>query len=141
MPDIILLTGNVDYAITLDPGAWLFDDRKFDLNEYFEHPHELDEPPRKFKKRDLLKENRYSFAVPLKPYLLNAEPKAGAETVVIETKNGERHEIPFSAAESGILAFAKDGRFLTDNGPAHFYHGDGSNKDQPITEITKLIVR
>lgn len=35
MSDIILITGNVKFTITLDPGVWIFDDRKIDLNTYF----------------------------------------------------------------------------------------------------------
>lgn len=44
MESIITLTGNVAYSITLDPGVWIFDDRKVDLNTYFEESRDsLDE--------------------------------------------------------------------------------------------------
>ncbi|MDN8677450.1 peptidyl-prolyl cis-trans isomerase, partial [Staphylococcus aureus] len=32
MSDIIMLTGKVNFTITLDPGVWIFDDRKVDLD-------------------------------------------------------------------------------------------------------------
>lgn len=139
MPDIIVLTGNLNYTITLDPSSWLFDDRKFELNGYFEKPHDLDDPPRKYKKRELLKED-YTFAIPFKPFLENAGPKPESNTLVIETRNGQ-HEIPLEEAKKSLFAFTKEGKFLNQDGPAHFYYGDGSNREEPITEITKLVVR
>lgn len=32
---IVTITGNVKYSITLDPSVWIFDDRKFDLDQFF----------------------------------------------------------------------------------------------------------
>jgi hypothetical protein len=140
VPDIILLTGNARYTITLDPSSWLFDDRKFDLDTYFKEPHGLDNPPRKYKKRELLKE-AFTFAVPLKPFLENAEPAPEAVKLVIRTKKGDEYDISLETARTAILSFTKDGKFLTENGPAHFYYGDGSNRDHPITDIAQLIIR
>ena len=34
---IVTITGNVKYPITLDPSVWIFDDRKFDLEQFFSH--------------------------------------------------------------------------------------------------------
>lgn len=36
MGNIIQIKGSVKYSITLDPSVWIFDDRKIDLNTYFE---------------------------------------------------------------------------------------------------------
>lgn len=141
MPDIIVLTGNVDYTLTLDPSAWLFDDRKFELDKYFEEPHNLEmPPPRIFKKRDLLKDD-YTFAVPFKPFLENAMPKDESKILVVETKKGDSYEFSLDQANEGIMAFTNEGRFLKDNGPAHFYLGDGSNREEPIKDIAKMIVK
>ncbi|HET7657395.1 MAG TPA: peptidyl-prolyl cis-trans isomerase [Bacillales bacterium] len=140
MPDIIVLTGNVNYTLTLDPSSWLFDDRKFELEPYFEEPHDLDNPPRKFNKRDLLLKD-YTFAVPFKPFLENAEPKPESAKLIVETQSGETHELSMEQAKKGILAFTKAGKFLKEDGPAHFYLGDGSNRKQPIKEIAKLVVK
>ncbi|KPD01293.1 hypothetical protein LR69_00450 [Geobacillus sp. BCO2] len=38
MNDIIVLTGKVKFRITLDPGVWIFDDRKVDMDAYFSEP-------------------------------------------------------------------------------------------------------
>lgn len=140
MPDIIVLTGNLNYTLTLDPSSWLFDDRKFELDRFFEEPHDLDYPPRTYKKRELLQAD-YTFAIPFKPFLENGEPDPEAEALVIETKNGEQHEVPLETAKKSILAFTKDGKFLMEDGPAHFYFGDGSNREYPVKEIAKLIIR
>lgn len=35
MENIIAFKGNVKYQITLDPGVWIFDDRRVDLTTYF----------------------------------------------------------------------------------------------------------
>ena len=35
MESIISIRGKVKYTITLDPGVWIFDDRKVDLTTYF----------------------------------------------------------------------------------------------------------
>lgn len=141
MPDIIVLTGNVNYTLTLDPSAWLFDDRKFELNRYFEQPHALEEPPQKYKKRDLLKDNDFTFAVPFKPFLENAEPNSDSTKVIFETKSGGAREISMEQARTGILAFTSEGKFLKEDGPAHFYLSDGTNRNEPIKEITKLVVK
>lgn len=139
MPDIIPLTGNLGYTITLDPSSWLFDDRKVDLITYFNEPHDEKTTTPKIKKRDLLK-NDYTLGIPFKPFLENAEPLPEASTVIIETRN-EEYNIPLEEARAGILAFSKEGKFLNEDGPAHFYYGDGSNKNEPITDIVKFTVR
>jgi hypothetical protein len=167
MPDIIVLTGNLDYTITLDPSVWIFDDRKVDLTTYFEnnsngHANEPDNgamdkpegegwiiregssrPPvkksvRKFRKDELL---TGTFGIPFKPFLENAQPKENAKTLSVETSDGQTHEIPLHDARQGILGFSNKGKFLTEDGPAHFYYNDGSNRDDPITHISKLTVR
>jgi hypothetical protein len=35
MENILIIAGNVKYTITLDPGVWIFDDRRVDLTTYF----------------------------------------------------------------------------------------------------------
>lgn len=157
MPDIILLTGKVNYTITLDPTSWIFDDRKVDLSTYFDNPvsDEEDEkeeewlvrknslrPPVKKRKRKFSREELLSgsFGVPLKPFLENAEVQEDAATISIETTEGKTYEIALDAAKKAILGFSKNGKFLSD-GPAHFYFGDGSNRQHPITGVKKIVVQ
>lgn len=159
MENIIAFKGNVKYQITLDPGVWIFDDRRVDLTTYFMQENirknELEEytkavskhwdreimegavfPPtlkteKKFEKEKVL---TGTFGIPLKPFLMNAEPDMSAETVVIETEDGETR-LTLSEAEELILGFSKDGKPLKEDGPVHGYFGDGSNQNSPIKRV------
>ena len=152
------------YPITLDPGVWIFDDRRIDLNTYFklksEQKDELEEytksiskhwdreimegavfPPtlkteRKFEKEKLLSG---TFGIRLKPFLLNAEPEEGSDTFVIITNEDEIH-IPLQKAEDLILGFSFNGKPLKESGPVHAYYGDGENKESPIKNIKEFRV-
>lgn len=99
METIITVQGNVKYNITLDPTVWIFDDRKIDLNTYFNEARiEIDEdekylnsmgkhwsreimegatfPPtlKTEKKFDRKKMVTGTFGILLKPFLKNAVP-------------------------------------------------------------------
>ncbi|MCP3741773.1 peptidyl-prolyl cis-trans isomerase [Rossellomorea sp. BNER] len=158
METIIPIKGKVKFSITLDPGVWIFDDRKVDLTTYFrskeEKVDELEEytksvsrhwsreiqegatyPPtlkteKKYEKEKIL---TGSFGIPLQPFLRNAEPLSDAKALIVET---EENEISFNLAEESlILGFSKEGKPLRENGPVHVYFGDGSNKENPITNV------
>ncbi|GLB60346.1 peptidyl-prolyl cis-trans isomerase [Cytobacillus sp. NCCP-133] len=159
MENIISFKGKVKYAITLDPGVWIFDDRRVDLTTYFnqetKNRNELEEytkavskhwdreimegavfPPtlkteKKFKKEKVL---TGTFGMPFKPFLLNAEPDENAEFLIIESVDGE-FQLPLSQAEDLILGFSKEGKPLKEDGPVHVYMGDGSNKNNPIKTV------
>ncbi|BBW96838.1 peptidyl-prolyl cis-trans isomerase [Geobacillus icigianus] len=168
MSEIIVLTGNVRFTITLDPGVWIFDDRKIDLDTYFSEPKpkvdqaEQDEeemkklsafwdreiqegavfPPTLKTERRFLKEKIVtgSFAMPFAPFLRNAEPHEDASELVIITET-EEIAIPLEQAYELIFAFSKNGKPLRDDGPVHIYFGDGSNRQAPITHVRRLVVR
>ncbi|MBT2687882.1 peptidyl-prolyl cis-trans isomerase [Bacillus sp. ISL-47] len=159
MENIISFKGQVKYTITLDPGVWIFDDRRVDLNTYFDketvNKNELEEytkavskhwdreimegavfPPtlkteKKFEKEKVL---TGTFGIPFKPFLHNAEPDESAESLIIESEDGEV-QLPLSQAEELILGFSKEGKPLKDDGPVHVYIGDGSNKNNPIKRV------
>lgn len=159
MENIISFKGKVKYTITLDPGVWIFDDRRVDLNTYFdnkaENKNELEEytkavskhwdreimegavfPPtlkteKKFEKEKVL---TGTFGIPFKPFLLNAEPDKNAESLIIESEDGEV-QLPLSQAEDLILGFSNEGKPLKNDGPVHVYMGDGSNKNNPIKRV------
>ncbi|QFT88726.1 hypothetical protein FIU87_08725 [Bacillus sp. THAF10] len=166
MENIIRIEGKVNYTITLDPGVWIFDDRKIDLTTYFtekkqaeadtleeytkavsEHwEREIREgaiyPPtlkteRKFKKEQLLSG---SFGIKLSPFLFNAEPQAESSKVVFVGEH-ENIEVDISTAQKMILGFSKDGKPLLETGPVHVYYEDGSNKDHPLTHVHKIVVK
>ncbi len=165
MENIILLTGKVRFKLTLDPGVWIFDDRRIDLNTYsFIKPKETEKleeytkaaaahwdreiaegaifPPtlkteKKYEKEKVL---TGTFAVPFEPFLKNAEPEQDAETLIIETSSGDI-ELPLEAAYDLIFKFSDNGNPLREDGPIHIIYGDGSNMNNPIKNVKTLIVK
>ncbi|MEW4285015.1 peptidyl-prolyl cis-trans isomerase [Priestia koreensis] len=165
MNTIMSIEGNVQYAITLDAGVWIFDDRKVDLTTYFqEKPVQKDEiaeytksvsahwdreiqegavfPPtlkteRKFKKQEVL---TGTFGISFRDFLKNAEPLKEASVVTIVTEN-DQITIPLEQAYTLILGFSKDGKPLLEDGPIHVYYEDGSNEQNPIKHVRKFVVQ
>ena len=161
--DILEIKGKVKFKITLDPGTWIFDDRKIDLNTYFiengNHEKEIsyEEKLSKYWTREIqegsvspptLKSERQfekvklltgSFGIPLRPFLDNADPLPEAKTLVLETKHGNI-PLPLETGRQLILGFSKDGKPLEGDGPVHGYFPDGSNRNDPIKGIIGFIV-
>lgn len=164
MESIIPIKGKVKYRITLDPGVWIFDDRKVDLNTYFKEEQPSDSsleeytksiskhwdreitegavyPPTlktevKFQKEKVL---NGSFGILFKPFLENAEPDAEASIVIVESGT-EKVKLPLSEAYSLVLGFSKNGKPLKEDGPLHIYYQDGSNIETPIKNVTGFTV-
>lgn len=166
MENIIGIEGKVNFSITLDPGVWIFDDRRIDLDTYFaeethEKKDELEEytkavskhwereiregaiyPPtlkseRKFEKEKLL---NGTFGIKFGPFLHNAEPQSDSSKVVFVGQEREL-EVDIPTAQEMILAFSKNGKPLKENGPVHAYFEDGSNQDAPLTHVHRIIVK
>ncbi|WP_338753856.1 peptidyl-prolyl cis-trans isomerase [Bacillus sp. FJAT-52991] len=160
MENIMPIYGKVKFSVTLDPGVWIFDDRRIDLDTYFDttETNKLSEeeeytknisqfwdkeiregaisPPtikseKKFLKEQILKG---TFAVPFEPFLKNAEPNEEAAFIIIETEKGE-HQLPLHSARNMILAFSKKGKPLREDGPVHVLYKDGSNREDPIRHV------
>jgi hypothetical protein len=164
MDRIIPIKGKVKFSITLDPGVWIFDDRKVDLHTYFsgqtEKAEKEDEiqkisaywdreiqegayfPPTLKTEKKFVKEKIITgtFGMPLAPFLNNAEVLDDATELMIVTDNGE-FTIPLQQAYQLVLGFSKDGKPLKENGPVHVYFGDGSNQNTPITHVRELIIQ
>ncbi|WP_071459314.1 hypothetical protein [Bacillus massilinigeriensis] len=164
METILPLGGNVQYKITLDPGVWIFDDRKVDLDTYFHSSKDrlnaLEEytkdisahwdreiaegsvfPPtlkseKKFEKQKMM---TGTFGIPFEPFLQNAKPHEKAEKLIIQ-HGGDSTTILLSEAKKLVLAFSKCGKPLKEDGPVHVYFGDGSNFDSPIKHVNGFIV-
>lgn len=160
-----MITGNVKYTITLDSGVWIFDDRRIDLTTYFltstKNSDSLEEytkavskhwdreimegaiyPPtlkseKKFEKEKVL---TGTFGIPLKPFLLNAEPNSNAQTLVIHSKD-DNYEFSLEDAYDLIVGFSKEGKPLSSDGPIHIYLSDGSNQDNPIKNVTGFTIK
>lgn len=163
MEKIVVISGDVNYNITLDLGSWLFDNRKVNLATYFDTPAETAEeknyseetsknwdktlaegatPPsrndNKISKLDILSDADYGIC--LGHFLKNAVPKENATKVILETANHDQYTISLEDAYEGILGFSSKGVSLKD-GPLHFYYKDGRNKNTPYTGINKIVVR
>jgi hypothetical protein len=165
MENIIIISGKVKYTITLDPGVWIFDDRRVDLSTYFstikENLDSLEEytkavskhwdreitegaiyPPtlkseKKFEKEKVL---TGSFGIPLKPFLLNSEPASDAHTLVIHSSDGT-YEFPLETAFDLILGFSNNGKPLSLDGPIHVFLGDGTNQKNPIKNVKGISIK
>ncbi|PYZ93280.1 hypothetical protein CR194_08790 [Salipaludibacillus keqinensis] len=160
---IVSIRGLVKHPITLDPGVWIFDDRKVDLNTYFleereegydpsfeqmgrawDQQRQMGAKPQSngnrihVDKKDLTEK---SLGVPLAPFLENASPLSHSESVRF-VRHGEYEDFSCSLEEAkkSILGFSHKGKPLKENGPIHFYYDDGSNYDHPVTHIESIIV-
>jgi len=164
---IVFINGKVKYPITLDPGVWIFDDRKVEIDTYFHaervQVNELEEytiaaskhwqkeiqegaimPPtikteRKFEKQRLLEG---TFGIPFEPFLKNAEPENGVTEVIVTTDN-EELTFPLETALEFFLGFSKDGKPLkiSEGGPLEIYFGDASNINDPIKNVRSFTVK
>jgi len=159
MSDILSFKGKVKFPITIDPSVWIFDDRRIDLTTYFDEQemnrHDEEEYTKAVSKhwdREIMEgaifpptlktEKKYekekvltgTFGIPLAPFIKNAEPVEGANTLVIET---DQNDIPFplTKAEEFLLQFSKEGKPLRDDGPVYVLLGDGSNVNNPIKNV------
>lgn len=165
MENIIPIKGEVKFNLTLDPGVWIFDDRRIDLNTFFTEEriekNEMEEytknmsahwsreimegatyPPtlkteKKFEKTKIL---TGTFGIYLKHFLQNAEVKENATTIVIETATGEEHAFPLSKADSIIFKYSQDGKPLREDGPVYVLLADGSNLNNPIKHVQAVRV-
>ncbi|MEH7238439.1 peptidyl-prolyl cis-trans isomerase [Bacillus sp. JJ1562] len=164
MNSIIMIEGKTKFKITLDPSVWIFDDRRVDLLTYFESDQSIEEdlseytksiskhwdreiregavyPPTLKTEKKFLKEKALTgtFGIPIRDFIKNAEPFEEAAKLKIVQKDQEQI-IPLSEAHDAILGFSKDGKPLREDGPVHFYFGDGSNRENPIKNITSFII-
>ncbi|MBO8163196.1 MAG: hypothetical protein H0Z34_05645 [Brevibacillus sp.] len=160
MSDVIVIRGAVTYTITLDPGVWIFDERKIDLRTYQVGENSDTTEPEKYlagtgaqwdrdlregtqlpaERRSLVEERKVlegDYGIKLAPFLDNAEPLPEARFVRIHRKNGEPVTIPLAEAREAILQFAKAGKPIRENGPVLFFLPETlKSKGQPIDGIT-----
>lgn len=160
---IIPITGKVTYTITLDPSVWIFDDRKIIFDDAFVNDtpsktekDELEQaaqrwsqevylqkvkPPvnksiTKFEREKILVN---TYVMPIHDFIEHAEVEANAENAILHHLNGET-TIPLNKLQAGYLLFAVEGKPVKENGPAHFYYHNGSNKDNPIKGVHKISI-
>jgi len=166
MSSIIPIKGAVTYHLNLDPTVWIFDDRRIDLNTYFTADNVVEDaegkylaevgahwsreimegavfPPtlkteRKFDRKGMM---TGTFGMVLQPFLNNAQILPEATEVVYEGENGEEHAFPIEEAKTHIFKFSQDGKPLAEGGLVHLLFDDGSNVDNPITNIVAIRVQ
>ncbi len=164
MDSILLIKGNVKYTITLDPGVWIFDDRRVDLTTYFNTERKIKEnleeytksiskhwdreiregaiyPPTKKSEKTFLKEQILTgtFGIPLRDFLTNSSPAEDAKFLTVVSEEDEI-TLPIEKAYDSILGFSLEGKPLREDGPVHFYFGDASNQHNPIKRVKGFIV-
>ncbi len=166
MTSIIPIKGAVTYKLTLDPTVWIFDDRRLDLKTYFVTERSVEDSEEKYLRdvgahwsREIMEgavfpptlktERKFdrkgmqtgTFGMELKPFLKNAEISAEATTVVLECANGSEHSFTIEEAGSLIFKFSQDGKPITEGGPVHVLFADGSNTENPITDVVAIRVQ
>lgn len=161
---IVPLIGNVTYPITLDPTVWIFDDRKVEFDKAFDNISEKlsdddelakassrwdravsesnSKPPvnRSISKLEGQKVLKGTYVMPIKEFVEHSEANADAKTATLIVENNEDVTITLEELKNSYLLFALNGKTLKDDGPVHFYHKDGSNKDNPIKSVQKIVI-
>ncbi|MDG5789463.1 peptidyl-prolyl cis-trans isomerase [Evansella sp. AB-P1] len=157
------ISGEVNHKLTIDPGVWIFDERKVDLSSYFSQEYkdhneiELEKLAKAWNQQRLegalptsngnnVKMSRKeltekSYGMPLGPFIENTRPKEQAKKVIFLRESGEEFQCSFEEAMKGILGFSNQGKPLSEDGPVHFYLGNGENKEDPVTNITGIIIK
>lgn len=163
MQTVIQIKGNVQHAITLDPSIWIFDDRRIDLDAFFTKNYvekdELEEYKKNIGKhwsREIMegatfpptletekafeetKDITGNYGIYLHHFLKNANPNEDASTITFEMDNGEAFSYPLTRLDEFILKYSIDGRPIRENGPVHILLKDGSNVEQPITNVSTI---
>lgn len=163
MQTVIQITGNVAHSITLDPGIWIFDDRRIDLNTFFTKDHvekdELEEYMKNIGKhwsREIMegatfpptletekafeqsKDITGTYGIYLHHFLKNAVPHEDASSIIFVTQDDEEFSYPLHMVEEFILKYSIDGQPLREDGPVHILLKDGSNKEQPIKKVNAV---
>lgn len=161
MSNIVLITGNVKHSITLDPGVWIFDDRKKRLDEFFQEQEELIDPLTAYQQkmgqqwdkelqegatpnadREKLfvqkKDISGDWGIPFHPFLQNASPSDTATTVLCHLQSGQCISLTLQQAKESILCFALDGKPIREQGPIHLLFKNGENRLDPIKGIIRF---
>lgn len=165
METIIPIKGAVTYQLTLDPTVWIFDDRKLDLNTYFDVKEQEEDADTKYMRevgahwsREIMEgatfpptlksERKFdrkgmetgTFGIELRHFLKNAEIKPEATNIIFECKDGKEYPFSIEEANTLILKYSQDGKPLLEEGPVHVLFGNGENKDNPIKHVLAIRV-
>lgn len=161
---ILPIEGNVSYTITLDPTVWIFDDRKILLEDAFSNKSKEDlgngelkkaserweralhpdrsRPPvnrsiSKMEGKEILKN---SYLMPIRDFLKTAEINEDATQGILTIEGSDDVIVSLNDLKESYLLFAIDGKPLKEDGPVYFFYKDGSNQDNPIKNVKKIII-
>lgn len=160
---IISISGNVGFPITLDPSVWIFDDRRIKFEEAFSKERkeiDTDENEQKYTsderfRREVIEASndnkpisrkdaeeilQSTFCMPFKPFYDHLEVKADAKSATVVQTNGNEINLSLEKLEDSLFLFSYKGKPLKEDGPVHIYFGDGSNKNDPIKFVKKIII-
>ena len=87
MENIIIISGNVKYTITLDPSVWIFDDRRVDLTTYFTTKLENSKSLEEYTKAVSKHWDREIIEGAIYPPTLKTEKKFEKEKILLFTGN------------------------------------------------------
>ncbi|WP_263707500.1 peptidyl-prolyl cis-trans isomerase [Shouchella tritolerans] len=164
---VFFISGKVARPLTIDPTVWIFDERKIDLEAFFESEEGLpddndlvsytkavakkwdkemlegSEPPNPNRDSNQIAFERQkwtngSFGMPLKPFIRNAAPNKRAKAIEIRTTDGETFPFSIEQGDSFIAAFSEKGQPLKEDGPVHVYLADGSSKE-PVRRVREIV--
>ncbi|WP_100404608.1 hypothetical protein [Bacillus solitudinis] len=165
---VFFIGGEVNHPLTIDPTVWIFDERKVDLLTYFKEEKleeddetlytkaisaqwdkeltEGSEPPNPNKNGNEIKYDKQklingTYGMPLRPFLINANPSDTVNQVTVERHDGTKESYDYDKALTFILGFSNQGKPLREDGPVHIYFGDGSNQDSPVRQVKRLILK
>lgn len=161
---IIPVTGNVKYPITLDASVWIFDDRRIKFEDAFSENLESakqqeetfkyssderfnrevfqatnDNKPIPRKDRDEILTS--SYVISFKPFYDNLEVTDTAKEATIVQTDGNEITLTLKELEESYFQFSYLGKPLQEDGPVHIYFKDGSNKEDPVKAVKKIVIQ
>ncbi|RKQ37361.1 hypothetical protein [Oceanobacillus halophilus] len=160
---IIPIAGKVSYSITLDPTVWIFDERKILLENAFSPRGEkkkedsIKKAAERFDRAVLQKSKppinpgitkkegeeilKNSYVMPIRDFINNAVVDDSAKDVTLITSDdAENTTLSLEVLKEGYFLFSINGKPIMEDGPVYFYYKDGSNKDNPIKNIKKILI-
>ena len=156
----------MQHSITLDPGIWIFDDRRIDLDAFFTGEYVERDEMEEYKKamgkhwsREIMegatfpptleteklfeesKDITGTYGIYLNHFLKNAVPHEDATTISFETEDRESYPFPLERLDDFILKYSIDGKPLREDGPVHILLKDGSNIENPIKNVIAVNIK
>jgi adenine-specific DNA glycosylase len=161
---IIPVSGKVKYPITLDASVWIFDDRRIKLEDAFKEGNKASYKEKKkttfssderfnrevvqasndnkpIPRKDADEILKSTYVIPFNDFYQNLEVEQEAKEACIVQSDEQEVIIPLDKLKDSYLLFSYKGKPLQDDGPIHIYYRDGSNKEDPIKAVKKIVIQ